>query len=147
MHGAGIIKSVEEKEMLGKKQQYYIIKMLSDNMKVMIPKDKILNSRIRPVTDLAAVKKIKNMFQHRESDELLPWKQRHKMNMDKIETGKLQACAEVVGSLIRMKKEKKLNSSEKGMLDKAHEFLISELKLVEGINENQIERFLLRVTQ
>lgn len=147
MHGAGKIKSVEDKEILGEKQQYYIIKMLIGNMKVMIPTGKILNSSIRPVTDLAAVKKIANMFQHQESDELLPWKQRHKVNMDKLKTGKLQACAEVVRGLIRMKKEKKLNSSEKRMLNKAHEFLISELKLVEGINENQIERFLLRLTQ
>jgi len=46
-----------------------------------------------------------------------------------------------------MKKEKKLNSSEKRMLDKAHEFLISELKLVEGMNKNQIERFLFKLTQ
>ena len=147
MHGVGIIKSVEEKEILGKKQQYYIIKMLIGNMKVMIPTGKILNSSIRPVTDLATVKKIANMFQHRESDKLLPWKQRYKVNMDKIKTGKLQACAEVVRGLIRMKKEKKLNSSEKRMLDKAHEFLISELKLVEGMNENQIERFLFKLTQ
>ena len=141
MHGAGIIKSVEEKEILGEKQQYYIIKMLIGNMKVMIPTGKILNSSIRPVTDLVAVKKIANIFQHRESDELLPWKQRYKVNMDKIKTGKLQACAEVVRGLIRMKKEKKLNSSEKRMLDKAHEFLISELRLVEGMNENQIKSF------
>lgn len=147
MHGAGIIKSVEEKEILGEKQQYYIIKMLIDNMKVMIPTGKISNSSIRPVTDLAAVKRIANMFQHRESDELLPWKKRHKLNMDKIKTGKLQASAEVARGLIRMKKEKKLNSSEKRMLNKVHDFLISELNLVEGIKENQIERFMLTLTQ
>src|SRR5699024_10480517 len=146
MHGAGIIKSVEEKEISGEKQKYYIIKMVIGNMKVMIPKGKILKSNIRPVTDLAAVKKIANMFKHRESDKSLPWKQRHKINMDKMKTGKVQAYAEVVRDLARLDKEKKLNSSEKVMLDQAYDFLVSELKLVDGINENQIEKFISGLT-
>ena len=48
MHGAGIIKSIEEKEISGEKQQYYVIKMLIGNMQVMIPTGKILSSSIRP---------------------------------------------------------------------------------------------------
>ena len=37
MHGAGIIKAIEEKEIAGEKQQYYVIKMLGSNMELMIP--------------------------------------------------------------------------------------------------------------
>jgi CarD family transcriptional regulator len=33
--------------------------------------------------------------------------------MDKIKTGKIQECTEVVRDLIRIKKEKSLNPSEK----------------------------------
>ena len=36
MHGAGTIDSIEEKDILGEKQSYYILKMPS-NVKVMIP--------------------------------------------------------------------------------------------------------------
>lgn len=147
MHGAGIIKAVEEKEIQGKKQPYYIIRMINDNMKVMIPTENISDTNIRPVTDLASVKKVAKSFQDQESNESLPWKKRHKENMDKIKTGKLSACAEVVHGLVHMKKEKKLNSSEKRLLDQAHEFLLSELKLVEGMNEKLIERFLSKLTQ
>ena len=131
MHGVGIIKAIEEKEISGEKQQYYVIKMSIGNMQVMIPTGKILSSSIRPITDIIALKHITNIFQHGESDRLLPWKQRYKVNMDKIKTGKIQECAEVVRDLMRMKKEKALNSSEKKMLDNAHEFLISELRLVD----------------
>ncbi|MFV8828185.1 CarD family transcriptional regulator [Alkalihalobacterium sp. APHAB7] len=141
MHGAGIIKAIEEKEISGDKQQYYVIKMLISNMQVMIPTGKILSSCIRPVTDINALKQIIHIFQHGESDRLLPWKQRYKVNMDKIKTGKIQDCAEVVRDLMRMKKEKALNTSEKKMLDNAHEFLISELELIKGITENQIKSF------
>ena len=141
MHGAGIIKAIEEKEISGEKQQYYVIKMLISNMQVMIPTGKILSSSIRPVTDIISLIHIINIFHHGESDRLLPWKQRYKVNTDKIKTGKIQECTEVVRDLMRMKKEKALNTSEKKMLDNAHEFLISELGLIKGITENQIKSF------
>jgi CarD family transcriptional regulator len=141
MHGVGIIKAIEEKEVSGEKQQYYVIKMSIGNMQVMIPTGKILSSSIRPVTDIIALKHIINIFHHGESDRLLPWKQRYKVNTDKIKTGKIQECTEVVRDLMRMKKEKALNSSEKKMLDNTHEFLISELRLMKGITENQINGF------
>ncbi|MBK5492773.1 CarD family transcriptional regulator [Bacillus fungorum] len=141
MHGAGIIEAIEEKEFSGEKQQYYVIKMSIRNMQVMIPTGKILSSSIRPVTDILALKHIIHIFQHGESDELLPWKQRYKVNTDKIKTGEIQEGAEVVRDLMRMKKEKALNTSDKKMLDNAHGFLISELGLIKGITENQIKSF------
>lgn len=141
MHGVGIIKAIEEKEVLGEKQQYYVIKMLVGNMEVMIPAGKIVNLGIRPVTDIIALKQLMNIFQNGETDRLLPWKQRFKVNTDKIKTGKIQECTEVVRDLMRMKKEKALNTSERQMLNNAHEILISELGLMKGITENQIKSF------
>ncbi|MER1956818.1 MAG: CarD family transcriptional regulator [Solibacillus sp.] len=141
MYGAGIIKGVEEKEISGEKHQCYIIKMSIGNMQITIPTDKILSSSIRPVTDIIELKRIIHIFQHGVSDKLLPWRQRHKVNTDKVKTGKIQECAEVVRDLMRMKKEKALNTSEKEMLAHAYEFLISELGLIKGITENQIKSF------
>ncbi|QHE51692.1 CarD family transcriptional regulator [Pontibacillus sp. HMF3514] len=140
MHGAGIIEAIEEKEILGETKQYYIIRMSASNMQVMIPKDKISNSNIRPVTEINALKHIIHIFQHGESEKV-PMKQRFKVNTDKIKTGKLQEAAEVVRDLMRIKKETSLNTSEKQLFDNAHKFLISELKLIKGITENQIKVF------
>jgi CarD family transcriptional regulator len=141
MHGVGVIKAIEEMEISGEKQQYYVIKMLIGNMQVMIPTGKILSSSIRPVTDIIALKHIIHIFHLGETDRLLPWKQRYKVNTDKIKTGKIQECTEVVRDLMCMKKEKTLNTSEKKMLDNAHKFLMSELGLIKGITENQIKSF------
>lgn len=141
MHGAGIIEAIEEKEFSGEKQQYYVIKMSISKMQVMIPTGKILNSNIRPVTDILTLTRIIHIFQHEESCKLLPWKQRHKVNTDKIKTGEIQEGAEVVRDLMRMKKEKALNTSEKKLLDDAYKFLVSELELIKGITEKQIKSF------
>ncbi|WP_053365214.1 CarD family transcriptional regulator [Bacillus sp. FJAT-27245] len=141
MHGAGRIEAIEEREFSGESQEYYVIKMAVTNMKVMIPTRKILSSKIRPVTDILALKHILDSFRHGESDRSLPWKQRYKVNTEKIRTGEMKQGAEVVRDLMRMKKEKALNSSEKKMLNDAYEFLISELHLIEGITEKQIASF------
>ncbi|GAE26783.1 CarD-like transcriptional regulator [Halalkalibacter wakoensis JCM 9140] len=141
MHGVGIIKAIEEKEISGEKQQYYVMEMLISHMQVMIPTSKVSSLNIRPVTDIIELKNIIHVFQHGETDALLPWKQRYKLNTDKMKTGKIQEGAEVVRDLRRMKKEKALNSSEKKMFDNAQEFLISELRLIKGITENQINSF------
>ncbi|MCP3027635.1 CarD family transcriptional regulator [Halobacillus sp. A5] len=141
MHGVGIIKSIEEKEISGKKQEYYVINMLISNMQVMIPAGKILSSSIRPITDIMALKHIIHIFLDGKSDRALPWKERFKVNTEKIKTGKMLESAEVVRDLKRMKKENALNTSEKKMFDNAHEFLISELRLIKGITEKQIKIF------
>ncbi|MFS0862070.1 CarD family transcriptional regulator [Fredinandcohnia sp. 179-A 10B2 NHS] len=141
MHGAGIIEAIEVKEISGEKQQYYVIKMFSSKMQVMIPAAKIENSGVRPVTDIDSLKHIIDIYQHGESDTEMPWKQRYKVNTDKIKTGNIQEGVEVVRDLMRLKKDKALNSSEKRMLDNAHEFLKSELGLIKGITEDQIKSF------
>lgn len=142
MHGAGKIKAIEEKEIAGETQPYYIIDLLIGNLRVMIPKKKMTKTNIRPVTDLDTVKEIATKLETQESDTSLTWKNRYNANMDKIKSGKIQACVEVVYSLLRMQREKKLNSSEQRMLNRAKEFLMSELKLVEGMNQNKKEIFL-----
>lgn len=47
MHGAGIIESIEEKEILGNKQKYYIMRMPIGNMKVMIPLESVNDIGLR----------------------------------------------------------------------------------------------------
>ncbi|MHA6253184.1 CarD family transcriptional regulator [Oceanobacillus sp. CAU 1775] len=141
MHGAGIIEGIEEKEVRGKEQEYYVIKMLIGNMQVMVPSANMKMLRIRPVTNLDAMTQIKSVFNTEDSSNLLPWKQRYKVNMEKIKTGKLEDCVEVVRDLIFMKKQEGLNTSEKKMLSDAQEFMISELELIEGLTTNQIKSF------
>ncbi|MDM5297021.1 CarD family transcriptional regulator [Bacillus pumilus] len=141
MHGTGIIEAIEEKEISDRKEQYYVIKMSISHMKVMIPTRKMSKSSIRPVTDILALKNVLHIFQHGKSDHLLSWKERYTINTNKLKTGNIQEGAEVVRDLMRMKKEKALNASEKKMLEHAHEYLLSELEVIEGITDKQIQSF------
>jgi CarD family transcriptional regulator len=137
MHGAGVIEAIEDKEVLGEIQQYYVIKMPINNMQVMIPMKKILHSRIRSVVDKLVLENVLDVFHHGVSDRSLTWKERYKSNMEKMKTGEIQEGAEVVRDLMRINKEKALNTSEKQMLDNARRIFISELGLIKGITELQ----------
>jgi CarD family transcriptional regulator len=137
MHGAGVIKSIEEKEVLGKTQQYYIIKMPINNMEVMVPIGKISNLGIRLVVDTRTLENVFLTFNDEELDTSIPWKQRHRINMEKMKTGEIQEGAEVVRDLTRRSKDKALNTSERQMLNDAQRILISELVLIKGLTENQ----------
>ena len=74
MHGAGTIEKIEQKEMLGNSQDYYIIKMPVGDMKLMVPTDKAENIGIREVADksvtdgvFAVLQKPKDPYVHDEN--------------------------------------------------------------------------------
>jgi CarD family transcriptional regulator len=137
MHGAGVIEAIEEKEILGEKQRYYVIKMPVGDMQVMVPMGKELNLGLRPAADRDAMESILHGLHNGESEPSLPWKERYRINTDKMGTGDVQETAEVVRDLMHRNEEKILSASEKRMLDNAKKLLISELALVEGLTESQ----------
>ncbi|MGO4886259.1 CarD family transcriptional regulator [Anaerobacillus sp. MEB173] len=134
MHGSGVIEGIEEKEIQGQIEKYYVVSIPTKNLQVLIPFNKIENSGIRLVADQNSMDNVLDIFHHGESGETLSWKQRYKLNSDKMKSGKLQECAEVVRDLSRIQTEKKLNSSEKQMLDNATKILINEFGLIRGIS-------------
>jgi len=142
MQGAGVIESIQEKEVQGETQQYFVIRLLIKKMEVMIPISKMDNSRIRLVVDSKTLENVLNNFHNGESDRTLPYKERFKVNMEKMKTGNIEEGAEVVRDLMRIDKVKALNSSEKQMLGNASKILISELGLIKGINENEAKELL-----
>ncbi len=137
MHGAGVIEAIEEKEILGEKKQYFVMTFTINQLQVMIPLEKMQQSSIRRAVDIRTMESILRFVHHGESGESLSYKERYKVNMEKMKTGKTKECAEVVRDLTRMDKEKALNSSEKVMLRNARKYLISEMGLINGITENE----------
>lgn len=139
MQGAGTILGIEEKEVSGITQKYYVINILNNNMQVMIPMEKISNIGIRSVVDATTLDQILLNFHNKElyTNESLTYKERYNVNMDKMRSGELKKGSEVIHDLIRLNSEKSLNSSEKQMLTNARKFLISEMSLIKEITEKQ----------
>jgi CarD family transcriptional regulator len=142
MHGAGVIEAIEEKVIQGQTHEYLVIKMPVSNLKVMIRMDSIVKSGIRSVVDLQTLKATLLMFNTVETNRSLSWKQRYQLNMEKMKSGTLEDNVDVLRDLSRLHKEKALNSSEKQMLENAKKIFLSEIGLVNQMNDKQADELL-----
>ena len=138
MHGAGTIDAIEEKDILGEKQNYYIIKMPGE-VKVMVPISKASDIGVRSVIDKAEAGKLLEVLEDNETEMSNNWNKRYKENMEKMKSGSIYEVADVVRNLSYKQKEKGLSTGEKKMLNNAKQILVSELVLAEHASENEVE--------
>ncbi len=138
MHGAGTIDAIEEKDILGQKQAYYIIKMPGE-VKVMIPTAQAEKVGIRGVIDKEQAEKVFDVLSEDETQTEMNWNKRYRENMDKMKTGNIYEVADVVRNLSFKQKEKGLSTGEKKMLTNAKQILVSELALAEHSSQDVVE--------
>lgn len=139
MHGAGTIDAIEEKDILGEKQSYYILKMPGE-VKVMVPTKKAEEIGVRGIIDKTEAEKVINVLEENETEMSMNWNKRYRDNMEKMKTGDIYEIADVVRNLAFKQKAKGgLSTGEKKMLSNAKQILISELVLAEHASKEEIE--------
>ena len=138
MHGAGVIDSIEVKEILGEKQSYYILKMPGE-VKVMVPISTAEQHGIRNVIDKNEAERVINVLEQDETEMEKNWNKRYRDNMDKMKSGDIYEIADVVRNLSFKQKEKGLSTGEKKMLHNAKQILVSELVLAEHATQDEVE--------
>ena len=139
MHGAGVIESIEEKEFLGQKQDYYILKMPLGDMRVMIPTHNVVNIGIRGIINIDEIDGVLEVLKDQSVNINTNWNKRYRENMVKIKSGSIYEVADVVRSLMLREKNKGLSTGERKMLSSAKQILISELVLAKGTDQLDIE--------
>ena len=139
MHGAGTIDSIEEKDVLGEKQSYYILKMPGE-VKVMVPIAKAEQVGVRSIIDKGSADKVFEVLEHDETEMNKNWNKRYRDNMDKLKSGDIYEIADVVRNLSFKQKEKGLSTGEKKMLNNAKQILVSELVLAEHASQEDVEK-------
>ena len=129
MHGAGTIDAIENKNILGEEQSYYVIKMPGE-VKVMVPTEKAEQIGVRSVIN-------------NETEMSQNWNKRYRDNMDKMKSGDVYEVADVVRNLAFKQKEKgSLSTGEKKMFSNAKQILISELVLAEHASAEEVEQLI-----
>lgn len=129
MHGAGVIEAIEEHEVLGQRQQYYILTIPYGAMRVMIPLRSVDNIGLRGVIDSNEVEEVANILKSEPDQVNANWNRRFNMNLAKIKSGSIYEVAEVVRNLMLQDNAKKLSTGERRLLDTAKHIMISELVL------------------
>jgi len=142
MHGAGVIESIDEREILGRRQRYYIMRLPIGDMKAMIPIDNVDEIGLREVISEDEVPRVLEVLRSRETEMSSNWNRRYRANMEKIKSGNIYEVAEVVRNLVRRQQQKGLSTGERKMLDSARQILVSEIVLAQGIGEEQANSLL-----
>lgn len=130
MHGAGEIMGIEENEVGGVKNSYYIFRLPIGDMKLMLPVDKVEEAGLRELIEPAQVAEVIKVLQA-ETDTLQgSWNKRYHMNLERLKTGDILDAAAIARNLSRQNSKKKISSGEKRLLDLSRQLLITELVYV-----------------
>ncbi|MBV8987793.1 MAG: CarD family transcriptional regulator [Solirubrobacterales bacterium] len=141
-HGAGKVLRKEAKEILGENREYLTIKILHNDMTVMVPTENAALAGLRRVIDEETVKKVLAVLQDKCSEMPKNWNRRFKHNRDKIKTGDIYELAEVVRNLAIRESQKGLSTGEKQMFTRAKKILASELMYALEMDEEEVEEHL-----
>jgi CarD family transcriptional regulator len=138
-HGAGKVIRKEEKDVLGERREYLTIKILHNDMTVMVPSENAALAGLRRVIDDETLEKVQAVLRDECSEMPKNWNRRFKHNRDKIKTGDIYELAEVVRNLAVRESEKGLSTGEKQMFTRAKRILASELMYALSMDEEEVE--------
>ncbi len=141
-HGAGKVCKKEQKEVLGETREYLTIKILHNDMTVMVPCENAGMAGLRRVIGEEAVAKVLSVLRDDVSQMPKNWNRRFKHNREKIKTGDVFELAEVVRNLAIRESEKGLSTGEKQMYTRAKKILASELMYALEMEEEDAEAHL-----
>jgi CarD family transcriptional regulator len=140
-HGVGEVTAIERREILGQNQNVYILKILDNGMKIMIPTDKVSSVGLREVIPKNRVKDVYKILKEKGiTVKSQTWNRRYREYMEKIKTGSIYDIAEVLRDLYLLKFDKDLSFGERKMLDTARSLLIKEISVARNVGEKVVEK-------
>ncbi|MBW2603921.1 MAG: CarD family transcriptional regulator [Deltaproteobacteria bacterium] len=139
-HGVGRINSIETRIVNGEEHDFYMMRIIENEMTIMIPTWNVEQVGLRDVIDKKEIAKIYEVMRKRERSpsETQTWNRRYREYMDKLKTGSLYDVAEVYRDLSLLKLTKDLSFGERKLYDTAQTLLVMELSTASDTDEKTI---------
>lgn len=139
-HGIGEIVSIESRTISGTSQDFYILRIVDSDMKVMVPVGNSHSVGLRRITPRGDIEKIYDILKDRNNivEDTQTWNRRHREYTEKINSGSVFEIAEVLRDLYVLKLDKDLSFGEKKMLDTARSLLVKEIALARQEAETKV---------
>jgi CarD family transcriptional regulator len=137
-----VVLKKETRELLGEEREYLTIKILHNDMTVMVPCENAARAGLRRVIDPEQVQKVIEVLTGELSEMPKNWNRRFKYNREKIKTGDVFEIAEVVRNLAIREMEKGLSTGEKQMYTRAKKILASEFMYALEKDEEGAEEYI-----
>ncbi len=140
-HGVGVIERIETQDISGSSQDFYVMRILENDMIIMIPTANVDSVGLREIIGQKEVTKLYSILEKRDVVvDNQTWNRRYREYMDKIKTGSVFEVAEVYRDLLILKVDKDLSFGERKMLDTARNLLVKEISLAKNVEEKQVEK-------
>ncbi|MFO8070410.1 MAG: CarD family transcriptional regulator [Polyangia bacterium] len=140
-HGVGEVSDIQQRSLGGKERAFYILKIIENGMKIMVPVETASQAGLRPLINRKDAKRVLTIL---ESDEVAvktqPWNRRYREYMEMLKSGSPFEVAKVLRDLYRLKTDKDLSFGERRLLDTARSLLVTELALATRSSEKKIEK-------
>jgi len=144
--GVAEIRGIEHKEIAGQRQAFYVLQVLENNMKILIPINKVGFVGLREVINAEEVAEVYSILKTKATGaDSTTWNRRYREYLEKIKTGSVFEIAAVLRDLYLLKYDKDLSFGERKMLDTARSLLVRELAIARGVTEDDIENDLKRI--
>ena len=143
-HGVGLIEQISFGYVNGRSERFYMLRILSSGLKVMVPQGNVENVGLRPVIRSTQAGAVLSYLEKGRSASHHDWKHRFKENSDKMRTGSLMEVAAVLKGLVALSRTKPLSFREKKMLERAKYLLVSKLATVRNTTEQTVETNIVR---
>jgi CarD family transcriptional regulator len=141
-HGVGIIEQISSRTIGATVEKFYLLKIQSSSLKVMVPFTNVHTVGLRRVIRNGEVQKVLDFLTDGKCENNADWKYRFKENSAKMRTGSLLEVAAVLKGLLLLNRTKPLSFREKKMLERARYLLVSELAMAKNMPEDDVENLL-----
>lgn len=146
--GVAEVVGIEQKEISGKMQRFYVLRVLESDNRIMVPTDKSGQVGLRRLVGEEEIDEVREILRDKEVHvDRQTWNRRYRGFMEKIRSGSLFEVAEVFRDLYRLKGLKQLSFGERRMLDTARGLIVRELSVAQAEDENTIEQELNQLLQ
>ncbi len=140
-HGVGVIESIETRVIQGTQKTFYMLRILDNQMTIMIPTDSVEAVGLRRVIGKDMVNKIYKILRERKVKKPMDqqtWNRRYREYTEKIKTGSVLEIATVLRDLSILRSDKELSFGERKMLDLARNLLVKEISIAKSHPEEKV---------
>ena len=139
-HGVAEVTAIEMREIAGQRKEFYVLRVVHSEMKLMIPLDGAERAGLRQVVSLEAAEEV---FDILKADEVAvkpgPWNRRFREYTELVNSGNLTEVAKVYRDLFRIRPDRDLSYGERRLLEQSRNLLVAELALARSCGVDTIE--------
>jgi len=130
-HGVCRVEAIKNKQNGDdESEEFYSLRVLSNNSSILVPKRKAASVGIRPVIKPTECENLMKFLAEDFANPASDWKARSREFSAKFQTGDIFAVADVLKKLTFLMQTKALSFREQRMIEKAKFLVVSELAIV-----------------